>query len=97
MRFLLNLSGFGPYRDNEIAAATGAQMNLFRGREGHGRSLAKALSWRAVGTVDTFVISFFVTGKVSLAGTIAAVEIVTKVMIYYLHERIWAAVPWGHR
>jgi len=72
-------------------------MNLFRGREGHGRSFAKAVSWRTVGTIDTFIISFFVTGRVSVAGTIAAVEIVTKIMIYYLHERVWAVVPWGHR
>ena len=72
-------------------------MNLFRGREGHGRSFAKAVSWRTVGTIDTFIISFFVTGKVSLAGTIAAVEVVTKILIYYLHERVWAAVSWGHR
>jgi len=72
-------------------------VNLFRGREGHGRSFAKAVSWRAAGTFDTFVISFFVTGKVSLAGTIAAVEVVTKIMIYYAHERAWAAIPWGHR
>jgi len=72
-------------------------MNLFRGREGHGRSFAKAVSWRTVGTIDTFIISFFVTGKVSLAGTIASIEVVTKIMIYYLHERVWAAIPWGHR
>jgi uncharacterized membrane protein len=96
MRFLLNLSALGASRHNEIAA-TGDRMNLFRGREGHARSLAKAVSWRAVGTVDTFIISFFVTGKISLAGAIAAVEVVTKVMIYYVHERVWAAVPWGHR
>ncbi|HWN49764.1 MAG TPA: DUF2061 domain-containing protein [Xanthobacteraceae bacterium] len=72
-------------------------MNLFRGREGHGRSFAKAVSWRTVGTIDTFIISFFVTGKISLAGTIAAVEVVTKILIYYLHERVWAVIPWGHR
>ncbi|HMA70299.1 MAG TPA: DUF2061 domain-containing protein [Xanthobacteraceae bacterium] len=72
-------------------------MNLFRGREGHGRSFAKAVSWRTVGTIDTFIISFFVTGKVSLAGTIASIEVMTKIMIYYLHERVWAAIPWGHR
>ena len=72
-------------------------MNLFRGREGHGRSFAKAVSWRTVGTIDTFVISFFVTGRISLAGTIAAVEVVTKILIYYLHERVWAVIPWGHR
>lgn len=72
-------------------------MTLLRGREGHVRSLLKAVSWRTVGTIDTFVISFFVTGRVSLAGSIAAVEVVTKIMIYYLHERVWAVVPWGRR
>ena len=49
-------------------------MKLFRGREAHGRLLAKAASWRTAATNDTFVMSFFVTGKVSLAGTVAAVE-----------------------
>jgi len=55
------------------------------------------VSWRTVGTIDTFIISFFVTGKASLAGSIAAVEVMTKIIIYYLHERVWAVVPWGHR
>lgn len=71
--------------------------SLFRGREGHGRSFIKAVSWRMVGTIDTFVISFFVTGKVSVAGSIASIEIITKILIYYLHERVWSMVPWGHR
>jgi uncharacterized membrane protein len=62
-------------------------MNLFKGREAHGRSLAKAVSWRIFASIDTFIISFFVTGKMSLAGTIAAVEVMTKIVIYYLHER----------
>jgi uncharacterized membrane protein len=93
MRFLLNLSLPGPRRVDEIRSP----INPFRGHEGHGRSFIKAVSWRTVGTIDTFIISFFVTGKVSLAGSIAAVEVVTKIMIYYLHERVWAAVPWGHR
>jgi|GEM_PF-1785085 uncharacterized membrane protein len=97
MRFLLNLSAPGPGPRNEIEPVTGSHMNLFRGREGHGRSFAKAVSWRTVGTIDTFIISFFVTGKISLAGTIAAVEVVTKILIYYLHERVWAVIPWGHR
>ena len=97
MRFLLNLSAPGPWSRNEIEPVTGSHMNLFRGREGHGRSFAKAVSWRTVGTIDTFIISFFVTGRISLAGTIAAVEVVTKILIYYLHERVWAVIPWGHR
>src|SRR5258708_5473260 len=90
MRFLLNLSVPRLRRVDEIRSPA-----LFRGHEGHGRSFIKAVSWRTVGTIDTFIISFFVTGKVSLAGSIAAVEVVTKIMIYYLHERVWAVVPWG--
>ena len=71
-------------------------MKLFRGRERHGRSLAKAVSWRILASIDKFIISFFVTGKISLAGTIAAVEVMTKIVIYYLHERAWVAIPFGH-
>jgi uncharacterized membrane protein len=97
MRSLLSLPALGPQHANEIPSVTAARTNLFRGREGHGRSFMKAVSWRTVGTIDTFVISFFVTGKASLAGSIAAVEVVTKIMIYYLHERAWTVIPWGHR
>jgi len=80
-----------------MKAMTETTTNLLRGREGHGRSFIKAVSWRMVGTLDTFVISFFVTGRVSIAGSIASIEVVTKILIYYLHERLWALVPWGHR
>jgi uncharacterized membrane protein len=66
-------------------------------REAHWRSFCKAVSWRATGTVDTFVISYLVTGKVVLAGSIAGIEIVTKVLLYYGHERVWAAISWGRR
>jgi uncharacterized membrane protein len=71
--------------------------NLLRGREGHGRSFIKAVSWRTVGTLDTFIISFFVTGKVTIAGSIASIEVVTKILIYYLHERAWTMIPWLRR
>jgi len=72
-------------------------VTLLRGREAHGQPLAKAVSWRITGTVDTFIISFIVTGKATIAGSIAAVELMTKIGLYYLHERIWALIPWGHR
>ena len=70
---------------------------LFRGAETHARSVLKAVSWRALGTLDTFGISWFMTGKVHIAGSIAGLEIITKVAWYYLHERIWAAISWGRR
>ena len=97
MRFVPSLSAPRPRRAGEIQSQIETPLSLFRGREGHGRSFIKAVSWRTVGTIDTFIISFVVTGKVSLAGGIAAIEVVTKIVIYYLHERVWALVPWGHR
>jgi uncharacterized membrane protein len=68
---------------------------LFRAPEAHSRSFIKAVSWRMVGSIDTFVISYFVTGKLVFAASIASVETFTKVVLFYGHERIWAAVPWG--
>ena len=67
------------------------------GAETHARSVLKAVSWRTLGTVDTFFISWFMTGKVQIAGSIAALEVGTKIAWYYLHERVWAAIAWGRR
>lgn len=63
--------------------------------EAHRRSLAKAVSWRVTGTLDTFILSWVITGDVRIAGTISAVEVVTKIGLYYLHERVWAKIRWG--
>jgi uncharacterized membrane protein len=70
---------------------------LFRGADTHTRSVLKAISWRTLGTLDTFAISWFMTGKVHIAGSIAGMEIITKVAWYYLHERLWTVISWGHR
>ena len=50
-----------------------------------------------LGTLDTFVISWFLTGRVELAGSIAGLEFATKIVWYYIHERAWAAIAWGRR
>ena len=72
-------------------------MRWLRGFEAHRRSIAKAVTWRVMASLDTFVISFIVTGRVGIAGSIAGIEMLTKIAFYYLHERIWAVVPWGRR
>lgn len=59
------------------------------------RSLVKAISWRCVGTIDTFVVSWFITGQVMLAGSIAALEVITKIVLFWTHERCWNRVGWG--
>ncbi len=64
-------------------------------QESHARSLAKAASWRVTGTLDTFVISWLITGHAMLASGIAATEVLTKVSLFYLHERAWSRVRWG--
>lgn len=70
-------------------------MLLFRGREAHSRSLAKAISWRVLGSIDTFLLSWLFTSSVKAAGAIATTEVLTKMVLYYLHERAWGAVGWG--
>jgi uncharacterized membrane protein len=70
-------------------------VRFFTQGEAHTRSFIKAVSWRVAGSIDTFVISLLVTGKFGLAGTIASVEVLTKIALYYFHERAWAIIPWG--
>ena len=53
--------------------------------EKHYRSLVKAVSWRLTGTLDTIIVSFFVTGHIKLALTIGFVELFTKIGLYYAH------------
>jgi len=59
------------------------------------RSVAKALSWRVVGTLDTLIVSYVLTGKISLAASIASVDFITKLILYFFHERIWNVIKWG--
>jgi len=72
-------------------------MFLFGGREAHSRSLAKAVSWRLLGSVDTFILSWLFTGSVKAAGAIATTEMLTKMVLYYFHERAWSSVRWGFK
>jgi uncharacterized membrane protein len=63
--------------------------------EKHYRSLVKAVSWRITGSIDTLIISFLVTGKLTYAFTISGVELFTKIFLYYIHERVWVKIPFG--
>ncbi|MGB5437175.1 MAG: DUF2061 domain-containing protein [Maribacter sp.] len=61
------------------------------------RSIAKALSWRVVGTLDTLLISYLLTGKITLAASIASIDFLTKMVLYFFHERAWNLVTWGKK
>lgn len=82
-----------------------------RNRETVRRSMLKAISWRIVGTIDTFLLSYLlimfvgpllgmdhnndVVDVAQTAGLIAIAEICTKLIIYTLHEQLWTRIPWG--
>jgi uncharacterized membrane protein len=53
------------------------------------RHIAKTISWRIIGTLDTIILSGIITGSLTLGLAIGGVEIVTKMILYFLHERAW--------
>ena len=55
----------------------------------HKRHLAKSITWRIVGTLDTFILSWIITGNVVVGLKIGLSEIATKMVLYYFHERFW--------
>lgn len=59
------------------------------------RSLAKAISWRVTGSIDTMLLSWFFTGDLTVAAAIGLTEVATKMLLYYLHERAWNRIPLG--
>jgi uncharacterized membrane protein len=59
------------------------------------RSLAKALSWRAGGFVFMCALAWLVTKDAQAAATIGIVDLVAKIGLYYLHERMWERVEFG--
>lgn len=71
-----------------------------RGDSGKGKSdkplksIIKSITWRIVGTTDTIIISYLLTGKIYLAFSIGSIELFSKMLLYYLHERAWSNLPW---
>ena len=55
----------------------------------HWRSLVKGISWRILGSIDTVIIAYFITGDFKKAFEIGFTEVFTKMILFYLHERFW--------
>jgi uncharacterized membrane protein len=53
------------------------------------RHLAKTITWRIVGTLDTMVLGWVITGNLKVGLAIGSFEIITKMALYFLHERVW--------
>jgi uncharacterized membrane protein len=73
----------------------GAKAMPIAWRDSHIRSIVKAISWRATGSIDTFLVTLIITGSSVFAGSVALTETLTKIVFYYGHERIWALISWG--
>ena len=56
------------------------------------RHIAKTITWRVVGTLDTILLGCLLTGDISTGVSIGAVEFATKMVLYFIHERIWFKV-----
>jgi uncharacterized membrane protein len=53
------------------------------------RHILKSITWRLVGTIDTVILSWIITGNLEIGLRIGGIEVITKMILYYYHERIW--------
>lgn len=63
--------------------------------EKHVRSLAKTVSWRIVATSTTILLVFLFTGNFVISASVGSLELLSKIIIYYVHERIWNMSNFG--
>lgn len=66
-------------------------------RESHSRSVLKALSWRIFGTIATAGLVYIFTRRLVLSLAVGAVEFVSKIGLFWMHERLWDRMAWGKR
>ena len=64
-------------------------------KENKSRSIGKSLSWRVLASCDTILISYLITGSIAIAATIGSIEVMTKMVLYYFHERAWNKFTFG--
>ncbi|HEX2900813.1 MAG TPA: DUF2061 domain-containing protein [Bacteroidia bacterium] len=63
--------------------------NLKLEAKSHKVSVLKAITWRILGTIDTIIISSLLTGNIKIGLGIGGIEVLSKMLLYYLHERAW--------
>ncbi len=63
--------------------------------ENKSRSIGKSISWRILASCDTILISYLITGSIAIAASIGSIEVLTKMFLYYFHERVWDRISFG--
>lgn len=78
--------------------------DIMESKDSPSRSITKAMSWRVIATLTTFLITFIIFKRYTdrsiaevfeTASFVAGIEIVAKILFYYFHERIWQNIRWG--
>ncbi len=64
-------------------------------KENKSRSVGKSISWRILASCDTILISYLITGSFAIAASIGSIEVMTKMVLYYFHERVWNRMEFG--
>ena len=64
-------------------------------KESHFRSILKGLTWRVIASAAIFIITYMTTGEMNTAVKVTSIEFPVKLLLYYLHERGWQAIPRG--
>ncbi len=59
------------------------------------RSVAKTISWRIVATSTTILLVFLFTRDFVISASVGSLEVLAKIVIYYVHERIWNMLDFG--
>ena len=59
------------------------------------RHVLKTITWRVIGTIDTMLLGWFVSGDFKIGLTIGGLEVVTKMILYFIHERVWYKIDLG--
>ncbi len=59
------------------------------------RHLLKTVSWRVVGSIDTVLLGWFITGQINTGAKIGGLELITKMLLYFFHERVWHKISFG--
>ena len=61
----------------------------------HKRHIAKTITWRIVGTIDTMLLGWLITGDPIVGIKVGGLELFTKMLLYYFHERAWYKSKFG--
>ena len=88
--------GFFFLHERAWARATwGVRMEVGGRVESHGRTATKTATWRTIASVDTVLLALIFTGNIGTAVSIGGIEIFTKLLLYFLHERVWVRIQFG--